>query len=819
MALLFRWLNKTTVHAILPWLLATLLVALTATVITKQTLLFIGWQKVIWLSVEVNRTDQKQPPPSILVSYNGENSISEPLLWENNGDFTYVGIRTLSDKPINILRIDTNKGQVLIENIKISTTMKSLTALSTTIISNTSGTLQLPETYHTITFTLQAGTDQGIVELMWFEQSRLVDLSAQPPGPYQIQFKRSVTYRGRVMLPPKPIEEIYLHLDADSLGYALHKVTIFNDIPQTWSSNKLARALTRGKNCHLTVSTTDIVIPPSVSCTLTLPELQGLNKVSLTKRFMIWIIITIIGLASLGLLSYLARIVRRWDAHCGTVESTTGARMRGFTQNWSFIKVILGVGIVTVTFHLMYALFIPIHYTPDSTSYYSFGQGFLQTFSFDAIGLSRTPGYPIFIASTIWLFGEQVQGIILFQHLALAMLGPLTVWFLYPRTNPLFAAMGGLLTGIIPVISVLANVVWTDSLFAVANYLALLLFLHYQPKKHFALVMVGIMVGLATMIRPNGVLTLLLMVGWLFLYWWCSSERTIQSLGHFAISGAALVLGYLVVTTPWYLHFHSKVDRWGLTSMSAKTTDWQTPGSMPEIAAALAVSFQGRANNLTINKPYQIFMRFLYQPGGQQSWGPYTLMPVGYDSRFLGETFRECVRQNPALHLRIFYEAMFYNFFGIYPDPSSLAWTATNLRGAFYTYYNYTPKTIEVKTVNKINSINTLLEQMSYRWHPPQSHLRSTLLWISKISIETRGMITFIALLSVIVILLLAPYRDFILFWIYCIIAGIVPAIISMPIERYVVIIEPITYVLITVLMYALFSLKFRRKNVFTQNI
>ncbi len=47
---------------LLSWLLVTPLVMIVAWVITSQFLLYMGWQKATWLSIEINASNDEAPP-------------------------------------------------------------------------------------------------------------------------------------------------------------------------------------------------------------------------------------------------------------------------------------------------------------------------------------------------------------------------------------------------------------------------------------------------------------------------------------------------------------------------------------------------------------------------------------------------------------------------------------------------------------------------------------------------------------------------------------------------------------------------------------
>jgi len=302
-------------QALLSWLLATLLAAAASAVITSQ-FPYTGWQKAVWLSLEVNVPDWSHPPSPMQVSWDGNASDSLPVIWENRGDYTFVGIRPLSgSQPLKIGWIDTDQGPVPREHLKLPPGWELRDDQRALHITGP-GLLGLLGTYHTITLTFEAGPGTGTVEVVWLDQQTVVDLSAQPPGPYRVSFDLPLTYRGWVLLPPQPLERIGLQLGNGDSSYSLHEVTLFDQVRQIWPASALAAGQLQGEGCHLAMQEGDLLVETkqSASCVLEVPNLQAINVVPILVRLFIWASITIVGLVGLGLLSYLTRILRRWEA-------------------------------------------------------------------------------------------------------------------------------------------------------------------------------------------------------------------------------------------------------------------------------------------------------------------------------------------------------------------------------------------------------------------------------------------------------------------------------------------------------------------------
>jgi 4-amino-4-deoxy-L-arabinose transferase-like glycosyltransferase len=92
--------------------------------------------------------------------------------------------------------------------------------------------------------------------------------------------------------------------------------------------------------------------------------------------------------------------------------------------------------------------------------------------------------------------------------------------------------------------SLTANMVWTETLFIAAATAALLVFVNARESRA-GLAVAGVLAGAATMIRPNGVVIVALMLAWLFLAWWCDPSR------RRGFSSVALPAGMIVGALRW----------------------------------------------------------------------------------------------------------------------------------------------------------------------------------------------------------------------------------------------------------------------------
>jgi hypothetical protein len=102
------------------------------------------------------------------------------------------------------------------------------------------------------------------------------------------------------------------------------------------------------------------------------------------------------------------------------------------------------------------------------------------------------------------------------------------------------------------------------------------------------------------------------------------------------------------------------------------------------------------------------------------------------------------------------------------------------------------------------------LNEMIYVSHPKTSQIRSALIATSLLVIEHWGWLTVPALLSVITFLIYPQLKQFVVAWLYWVSIVVATSALGMPVQRYVVVIEPLLYCLIAVSLYAIFGLRYQ---------
>ena len=800
-------------QSLLVWLLATMPIAVAAWMGASQLLLLTGWQRATWLSIKVNADDRSLPPPFIYVNHTGEAGDFEPVAWRAwKAGLSPVGIRPISNKrELRITAIEDERQQIIPPAAwRLPVSGMTLQDDKRTLLVTRPGVLWLPNHPYPGFLIFDAGPGAGKVELDWLDEQRAFDLSSPTPTSYRAALTRPAAYQGWLLLPEQEIGQIRVKLGNHDSAYVLHELTLYDDSHQTWTGSALAAGGISAAGCGFMREGDDLRVEQGkgTDCTLLVPHLRPLNVVTPYVRLFVCASLTVAGLAALALLAALTGFGRRWEDRYQIVESRPMAWLRRRGAAWTARRVALIVGISAVTFQLVYFLVVPLGYINDTHGYYGLARDFLKLRSLYAIDPSRTPGYPVFLASTIWAIGDQMEGVVLVQHLVLALLGPLTVWFLYPRVGPLVAALGGLFVGMGPTASLLANTVSTESLFASLSYLALICLIQYQSRPA-AILLAGLAAGVATLIRPNGVVLPVVVVTWLFLRWWCSREGT-AALRPLVSSSVAIALGCLLVVSPWLRAERGMTGRWELDNRASFTL-W------------LNSVIQGRSPaTLAINRPASTIFDLsplASQCDDVEGWRLHSDLAMARhidwpsisatDSRFFAESVREGIRQNPRRFLRFFADTFAYSLLHRLPPPTSPTCVVEKDKSEIH-YAKFTYPLPVPKAVSDARDIRGLLQQLSYRWHPPQSRLRSTMLGVTQAGMDGWWIVAVLALAGLAACLMLSSFRDLTVLGLYWLASVTLLGVMGWPTDRYVFVLEPVVYVLATVMIYVLLNVRVR---------
>ena len=123
--------------------------------------------------------------------------------------------------------------------------------------------------------------------------------------------------------------------------------------------------------------------------------------------------------------------------------ATLPEAVRLHADRWALLLIVLAA----VSLRLAFFYRTPVFIERDSIAYFQSGYELARGIGSDLQG--RMAGYPIFLAGTIWLFGEDFHAIAFVQH----ALGVLTAVLAYLIGRSIFGRAAGLLAGILVALS------------------------------------------------------------------------------------------------------------------------------------------------------------------------------------------------------------------------------------------------------------------------------------------------------------------------------------------------------------------------------
>jgi hypothetical protein len=801
-----------------------LLVVMAAAVpIASAVVLVTGLQRAIWVRVAVDA--DRPAPPALSVVFGRDPDERLPVIWDGSATTTALGLS--SNAPAKLLAIDTDRGVVPPWLAQTWGSQWERVADPSGLLIRGSGVVEMAGSFRRLTLTFEPGP--ASVEIGWLDQYATIDLSPQPGKVYSVDLKVPSLHRGWVLLPPTAISRMAIRSGPQVGRFSIREVSIHGPARQTWSPQPFPAD---AHACHATVREGAVLVDPSAAepCDVPMDGLRPLNQLRRLTWLSIWAFITAGGFLGLHALAVAARRLNGFAANYELVESRLGQWVRERTRTWTLRRLMVGVAACTLLYHVSYVLSVPVHFTYDSLGYYAFGRNYLHTGDLGAIATCRTPGYPSLIALSILFFGDQVHALALLQHLALLGLGLLVVRVLYPIAGPLLAAIGGLLTGASPIMSVAASVVWTEAPFASVSAAALLVFLINREPGPVRLFAAGALAGIATLIRPNGLVVVVLMAGWLFLRWWCNpskAERVSRLLWH----AGAVVAAWTLIVSVWAVHVHEATGTWALTDPNCSTEvrtsrPVLSKGSHPTNIFQLAGLFNVYMQNddidtLAIAEPYRVFNRFF--PARHRYYvGRFLPWEVIYDDRFSGEILREYVRAFRGRYLRQAGDALLFNLTDItrrnatvfvdraLEDVVNLQRTRT---------YPIVPKASpRLESLTQSPTISwseaeVLLAGVSDAPAPLHSRMRSLHLRLSQSAMSMWGGIVGLSFTGLVLCLMVPGYRRFVVLAGHAAALIAAPAVIGMGVDRYAMVAEPVLYVLIVLLLSLTLQRRLRRRQ------
>lgn len=737
----------------------------------------VGLQKAVWMSVVVSFPGE----PTIMAWPNGEPSWSQTAMLEWANGMIYVGVRPPSSDALGILRVVVDGRPVPTKEVRIPSTWRALEATRQIEVSG-QGLLGVPIPTRSLELQFEPGPGLREWEITWLDETQYVDLSSPSPGGLTVNLAAPTTRRAWLLLPARTIRSLILGVETGDAPLRIDGVTIHDSRAQEWQGHELASSDADSEDClgkEKEGGAASILVVKG-SCRFDLPELQALNPSAALGTTLLWL-----ALAGIG--TFTACVLRRCDDPGDpAVPGETGGSLTRRSGR-SVYLIMLVVALAAIALHLAAAIFTPIRVTPDSVTYYNMAIALYRAKSLSAIDLAHTPGYPLFIASTIWLFGHQVQAIILLQQLAIALLAPLTVWFLYPRTNGLVSFVGGMVIAISPIATIYASHVWTEPVFLALGYAGMVAYLQRPPTARSA-VLAGVLCAAATMVRPNGIMIVAALATWSVAKWWIGGPRTP---GAYRSLTPPLLLVFVSIAacTPWILSYRERSGRWGLVNL----VDDMTRGN---------ALIEGRMPaDLAINAPYRTLYSHLASTAyaGRDPWvaqAAATDMGLAFPAVYYLEAARESIRTLPARYVEDVKNSLLFNAFAV-PPPGG---------GSLLSYpevftYTYVTRSEEYPApypgFAELDDGKAFLRMMAYRWEPPQSRARSAILSIERVGYAGWGFAIALALLGLTIHTMVTRDTDALPLALFAF--GLIAAVslLPMPIDRYVMTVEPYLYTMI----------------------
>ncbi|MBC8075523.1 MAG: hypothetical protein H7Y32_05560, partial [Chloroflexales bacterium] len=113
-------------------------------------------------------------------------------------------------------------------------------------------------------------------------------------------------------------------------------------------------------------------------------------------------------------------------------------------------------------------------------------------------------------------------------------------------------------------------------------------------------------------------------------------------------------------------------------------------------------------------------------------------------------------------------------------------------------------------------SDESLLEMMPmlvYRWHPQRSPLRTALIDASKLALRFWWVLAGLALASALPLLAHPTHYRLLAGWLYWLTLVAAGAVLGMPVDRYVIVVEPLLYILAAAGLGALLDIRTKREG------
>ncbi|MFN8635093.1 MAG: glycosyltransferase family 39 protein [Chloroflexota bacterium] len=198
---------------------------------------------------------------------------------------------------------------------------------------------------------------------------------------------------------------------------------------------------------------------------------------------------------------------------------------RGLSQRWlarpPVWLVLTVVGVVALALRLAFLFRAPVFIIGDSENYFWPGYQLAREIGFD-LDIRRTPGYPLFITFVVLRIGEDLAALALAQH----VLGVVSCLLVAGLAIRFWGVWTGLVAGLLVALSgtllVAEQYVMAETLFiSLATVTVAWVALALERPRWWALLLGGILIGLAALTRPVGlVLAVATLLALPVALWW-----------------------------------------------------------------------------------------------------------------------------------------------------------------------------------------------------------------------------------------------------------------------------------------------------------
>jgi hypothetical protein len=312
------------------------------------------------------------------------------------------------------------------------------------------------------------------------------------------------------------------------------------------------------------------------------------------------------------------------------------------------------------------------HTFPDSPTYLIPALNLMESGSFlnkyNTPEISRTPGYPVFLAGLMYVTGKELRNLLIAQTVVVSFSVLVLYWLARRIVPPVMAFTGALLAAFSPWGAVRAGFLLTEGLFLLT--LVLLFFVMYlvaqQPAKLSAIFLgggiVGLLTGAAVLVRPVWPLVPLVAI---VLFLMCAEKQE---------KAWVLVAVMLVcASVPLYFWKHRNLREAqfdGLTNISAMAaSQW--------LAAGVKAQLKGSDGD-----------RWALQRAAEEDewrWSEGLSLQEKYDEQW--RRAQAVFREHPFLTVYTFGLNVGQTI--IHPDPSILTPTAMNFSGDVFLLGGY----------------------------------------------------------------------------------------------------------------------------------